>query len=277
MSKTSSRTFAGLDGDHEHRPDASADLEGPAVDPAVEARRIVALAAAADFPIRVIGGVAISLRCPSAQCAPLARPYRDIDFAASSADGRRITELFTAAGYKPAAEFNALHGRHRMFFWDSDNGREADVFLDKFAMCHTIDFRERLALTEPTLPLSDLLLSKLQVMDTNDKDYKDAIALLADHPLTPDGIDAPHIARFLSSDWGWWRTVTLILERVESYARELPRLPQRERVIEQITGLREAIHAEPKSGKWKLRARIGERKRWYEIPEDAHDGENPGS
>jgi hypothetical protein len=276
MSRTSSGGIGRVAGDQENGPAASAAPGAPAVDPQVEATRIVELATAAGFPVRVIGGVAVSLRCPSARHAPLARTYRDIDFAASSADGHRLTELFAAAGYEADAEFNALHGRHRMFFWDAGNRREADVFLDKFAMCHTIDFRQRLALAEHTLPLSDLLLFKLQVMDTNDKDYKDAIALLADHPLTPDGIDAPHIARFLSSDWAWWRTVTLILERVESYARELPHLHQRDRVIESIGGLRQAIHAEPKTGRWKLRARVGERKRWYETPEEAHGPEDPG-
>jgi hypothetical protein len=270
VSNAPSGSAGRIDGDHEGSSRSASSAGGPAEDPRTEAERIVELATAAGVPMRVIGGVAVSLRCPSARRPPLLRAYRDIDFAARSADGRRISALFTAAGYEPDAEFNALHGRQRMFFWDPGNRREADVFLDRFAMCHTIDFRERLELAERTLPLPDLLLFKLQVVETNDKDYKDAIALLVDHPLTPDGIDAPYIASFLSGDWGWWRTVTVMLDRMEDYVRELPQLSQRDPVTERIRGLLDAIHAEPKTGRWKLRARIGERKRWYDIPEEAH-------
>jgi hypothetical protein len=241
-----------------------------AEDPRSEATRIVDLASSRDVAVRVMGGVAVGLCCPSAQSPPLARPYRDIDFAGRADQGREITAVFEAAGYEADAEFNALHGRHRMFFWDPENGREADVFLDRFAMCHTFDFRKRLALTSPTLPAADLLLFKLQVIETNDKDYQDAIALLADQPLTPDGLDPTGIARFLATDWGWWRTVTRVLERVESYALDLGEFVHAAHVTASIAALRAAIDAEPKSARWRMRARVGEKKRWYETPEDAH-------
>ena len=32
--------------------------------------------------------------------------------------------------------------------------------------------------------------------------------------------------------------------------------------------MRDAIEATPKSTKWKIRAKVGERVRWYELPED---------
>jgi hypothetical protein len=241
-----------------------------AADPRSEATRIVELASGRGVPVRVMGGVAVGLCCPSAQSPPLARPYRDIDFAGRADQGKHIAAVFESAGYEADAEFNALHGRHRMFFWDPVNGREADVFLDRFAMCHTFDFRKRLELASPTLPAADLLLFKLQVVETNEKDCQDAVALLADQALTADGLDAPGIARFLAADWGWWRTVTLVLDRVESYARNLAGFAHGNRVMENIGALRAAIEAEPKSTRWRMRARVGEKKRWYETPEDAH-------
>jgi hypothetical protein len=241
-----------------------------AADPRGEATRIVELAASRDVAVRVMGGVAVGLCCPSAQSPPLARPYRDIDFAGRADQGRQIAAVFEAAGYEADAEFNALHGRHRMFFWDPENGREADVFLDRFTMCHTFDFRKRLDISSPTLPVADLLLFKLQVIETNDKDFQDAIALLLDQPLTPDGLDPAGVARFLAGDWGWWRTVTRVLERVESYAQGLAGFVHAARVTTNIAALRTAIDAEPKSARWRMRARVGEKKRWYEIPEDAH-------
>ena len=239
---------------------------------------MLGLAARTGVTLRVLGGVAVSLCCPTAHCPQLARPYRDIDFAVRSDEGQGVSELFAAAGYEADGEFNALHGRHRMFFWDPQHGREADVFVDRFTMCHSFDFRQRLSLASETLPLADLLLFKLQVMETNEKDYKDAIALLADHTLDAEGLDADGIARFLSVDWGWWRTVTLVLDRVEAYAHDLPGLPHRDQVEENIRALRAAIDAHPKSSRWKLRARVGERRRWYEVPEEAHGAgdENEG-
>ncbi|MFL5859229.1 MAG: hypothetical protein ACJ780_00380 [Solirubrobacteraceae bacterium] len=247
------------------RPGASA-----AADPRDEATRIVKLASSRDVAVRVMGGVAVGLCCPSAQSPPLARSYRDIDFAARSDQGREVAALFESAGYEADAEFNALHGRHRMFFWDPVNRREADVFLDRFAMCHTFDFRARLGLTSPTLPIADLLLFKLQVVETNDKDYQDATALLADQPATPDGLDPEGVARFLAGDWGWWRTVTRVLDSVEEYARELPGFAGSVRVSDNILALRAAIEAHPKSTRWRMRAKVGEKRRWYETPEDAH-------
>ena len=202
--------------------------------------------------------------------APLARTYGDIDFAARASDVPKITDLFVTAGYQADTEFNALHGRHRLFFWDPQHDREADVFLDTFTMCHALDFREHLTADQDTLPLSDLLLFKLQVMETNRKDYQDALALLSDHPLDATGLDGEAIARFLSNDWGWWRTATLVLQRIATYADELEGLEQTVRIHATIDGLVAAIEAAPKSRRWKLRARVGDRVRWYETPEDAH-------
>jgi hypothetical protein len=240
----------------------------PIPDPHHEARRILEMAAQRELTLRVMGGVAIRLRCPAAATPPLMRAYRDIDFAARARDGRALTALFASAGYEADAEFNALHGRHRLFFWDEGHRREADVFLDTFTMCHTFDFRDRLEMNPETLPLADLLLFKLQVMETNEKDYKDAVALLADHSLGPEGLDAAGIARFVANDWGWWRTVTLVLDRVDAYASELPPVERADRARDNIRQLRDTIAAEPKSRRWKLRARVGERKRWYETPEE---------
>jgi hypothetical protein len=247
---------------------APADV--PVPDPRSEATRIVELASSRDVAVRVMGGVAVGLCCPSTQSPPLARSYRDIDFAGRADQGREITALFQSAGYAADAEFNALHGRQRMFFWDPINGREADVFLDRFAMCHTFDFRDRLEHAFPTLPAGVLLLFKLQVMETNEKDLQDATALLADQALSADGLDSAGVARFLAADWGWWRTVTRVLDRVETYVQGLSGMARDHQVMENISGLRAAIAAEPKSTRWRMRSRIGEKKRWYETPEDAH-------
>ena len=53
-------------------------------------------------------------------------------------------------------------------------------------MCHRIEFGDRLGKSTPTLPVADLLLSKLQIVKINKKDVLDALILLAEHPLGQD-------------------------------------------------------------------------------------------
>ena len=87
---------------------------------------------------------------------------------------------------------------------------------------------DRLAASSPTLPLAELLLSKLQVVKINRKDVLDALVLLAEHPLGQDdgaadsrlglgAINVPRILSFTSNDWGWWRTVTGNLDTLDQY------------------------------------------------------------
>jgi hypothetical protein len=247
-------------------PETGPSVLGASTD---EARRILAFSAEMGLALRLMGGVAVHMRCPSASRIPLARGYADIDFAGLSRERGALSELFRLAGYEPHAEFNALHGQHRQFYWNPELQCEADVFLDTFTMCHTMDFRARLSGNDDTLPLVDLLLLKLQVVETNVKDYKDALALLVDHRIAPDGIDGDYAAEYLAADWGWWRTATLVLERVGQYAGEMPEFHEAATVERKIGELQERIARQPKSRRWKLRARVGERKRWYELPEES--------
>jgi hypothetical protein len=176
-----------------------------------------------------------------------------------------LTQALEALGYEGDREFNALHGRERLLFWDATNGRQLDVFVDRMVLCHTLDLADRVTREPRTLPLADLLLAKLQVVELNERDLKDATALLADHDLGPDGVDAERVTEVLASDWGWWRTATGTLERVAGYAGDLDGFGA---AVERAGALGERIEAAPKSRRWRMRAKIGERKRWYELPEE---------
>jgi hypothetical protein len=235
-----------------------------------EARRMLDRATAAQVPLRLVGGIAIRLRCPSARVPPLARSYKDVDYIGRAADRDAIRTLFEDEGYAPDAEFNALHGLDRLMFWDHRRERHADVFLDGLAMCHTLELADRLTLDEDTVSLADLLLLKLQVVETNERDYLDALALLADHRIGEGAIDGAYIAALLASDWGWWRTACATLDRVERFGRALPGFESAPTVAGRIGELRELIDAAPKRRRWRLRARVGDRVRWYEQPEETH-------
>jgi len=165
-------------------------------------------------------------------------------------------------------------------------------WFDDYRVGEVFEFGDRLAVSKPTLPLAELLLSKLQVVKINKKDVLDALVLLAEHPLGQnDGaldsryglgaINLPRILSFTSNDWGWWRTVTGNLEVLDRYlmTEATPEdldLNNGRAVLfdpmEQIASLREAINAAPKSTRWKLRARVGERATWYNEPEEMGHG-----
>ncbi len=242
-------------------------------DPLAEATRVIDAAQRHGITLRVSGGVAVALRCPSARTEPLSRPYQDIDFVLRSRETAALERMFAELGYTPEEEFNALHGQRRLFFFDRSNDRHADVFLDRIEMCHTLDLRDRLERVEQTLTPADLLLSKLQVVETNHKDYLDMVAIFADLPLTERddlGIDLVRIREICGTDWGWWKTATIVGGRVKQFALELcsRHADFDPSVTAHIETLLDDLEQTPKSRKWKLRARIGERVRWHEDPED---------
>ena len=139
-------------------------------------------------------------------------------------------------------------------------------------MCHKIPITSRLEADSLTVPLAELLLTKLQIIQLNDKDLRDIASLMIDHQIADhddDAINAAYIARLCSDDWGLWRTCRQNIEfartGVERFKLEVAELA----LVEQRLGtLWRWIDAEPKSRRWKLRDRVGDRMRWYEEPEE---------
>lgn len=235
-----------------------------------QALRILA-ATESGVVLRLMGGVAIRLKCPSAAAPPLAREYGDLDFFGRSSESERLIGLFEECGYTSERRFNALHGHRRLLFKDPERNRRVDVLLDHFQMCHRLDLRPRLMLDRQTLTVADLLLTKLQVVEANHKDVTDAVALVVDHPVGegPATIDADYIAGLCAQDWGLNRTLELSIKRLEESLEALGLA--REQATQARNRLRELadrIEREPKSLRWKARARVGERVRWYELPEE---------
>jgi hypothetical protein len=260
-------------------------------DPLAESLRIVDIAAHRGLMVRLMGGMAIRAHAPDWP-ARTRRVEVDLDFATRSRDRGAFYELLAAEGYTPDKRHNALFGGKQAYFVDVPRNRPVDVLVDSLEMCHRFEFGDRLALSSPTLPLAELLLSKLQVVKINRKDVLDALVLLAEHPLGQDdgapdsrhglgSFNVPRILSFTSNDWGWWRTVTGNLDTLDQYlAVELTPedldLNNGRAVLfdpgAQVAALRAAINDAPKSTKWRLRARIGERATWYNEPEEMGHG-----
>ncbi|HET8785648.1 MAG TPA: hypothetical protein VFM38_08445, partial [Candidatus Limnocylindrales bacterium] len=154
-------------------------------DPLAEALRIIELGDRRGLEVRLMGGLAFHALCRE-WTARTDRAGRDMDLATRGQDRKALTELLVAEGYEPDRQYNALYGHKQLYFVDPAWNRPVDVLIDRLEMCHTFEFAGRLAISDPTLPPADLLLSKLQVVKINRKDVLDALALLAEHPLADD-------------------------------------------------------------------------------------------
>ena len=232
-----------------------------------EGRRVTEAAGRENVPLRLLGGVAVRLRA-SALPAPLEREYKDLDFATTRKAVGDAQKLLRDLGYEPHTAFNTMNAKERLLFFDGAHGRQVDVFVGSFRMCHEIPLEGRLAVHEDTVPLAELLLTKLQIIELNEKDVRDAVALFHEHDVTEDdsGISAPRVASLCAADWGLWRTITKNLDAARAHLDAYD--VDRDRVSGRLVRLQERIEAEEKSRGWRLRAKVGDRKRWYALPEE---------
>src|SRR5918998_1137712 len=251
-------------------------MSGIQPDMAEEARRIAEEAERKNLALRLLGGVAIKLRAKDGLHPAFEREYADLDWITPKGASAAAQKFFEAMGYTPQVRFNAMYGQERLLFFDEQHDRQVDILVGTFRMSHEIRFGKRLALEPMTVPLAELLLTKLQIVELNEKDIKDALALLHDHQVgEEDGeaINGAHVARLCAADWGLWRTFTANLGSLGDHLGRYD-LPDegRERIAGRIQELQARIEEEPKSFGWKMRSKIGERKRWYELPEEVEGG-----
>jgi hypothetical protein len=237
----------------------------PLADPIDEARRLLDLASERDVDVRVLGGVAIALAV-APEDPVLARSYQDIDLITPRGGQRGVADLLVEAGYAGDDEFNSFNSHRRLLFLDTAHERQVDVFVGAFSMCHEVPMGDRLLAAEQTLPVPELLLTKLQIFELNSKDLRDIVNLLYHRA---DGLDFAVVGERCAADWGLWRTATMNVTRTAEAIDDLDLSPEaRELVRSRAELLSAAIESAPKTRRWKLRARIGDRVRWYEDPED---------
>ncbi len=237
-----------------------------------EGRAIVAAAAARGIAVRLVGGVAIWLRGSAAARTALGRSYPDIDLVGHKRQSRALRALLEETGFEPERVFNATHGAKRLLY-HGPGGWQVDVFLDTFEMSHTLDLGSRLEAEPETLAAAELLLTKLQIAEINHKDLSDVAMLLWDHE--PAGTDGPGllnvgpVAARCGADWGLYTSVTDNLAACADLLGELvTSAPDRDRIARRIAAVGDAVTAASKSLAWQLRARVGRRMRWYQLPEE---------
>ena len=251
---------------------SSAPLGEPVADIVEEARRILREAAVHSLTVRLIGGLAIRMHATAEPEGGLARGFKDIDLVTRSKKSREVIGLVESLGYTPDHGFNALNSGRRALFYDVVHERQLDVFIGGFEMCHKIPVADRLDLDPITVPLAELLLTKLQIIELNEKDLRDILALVIEHEIADhdsDAINAAHIAELCADDWGLWRTSKQTIERARVSIDRFQLTDAHRTLLDtRLQTLWSRIEVEPKSRRWKLRARVGDRVRWYLEPEE---------
>ncbi len=218
--------------------------------------------------LRLLGGLAIKKLCPSASDPRYFRENKDIDLMGKRQDTREIVTVMETLGYKPREVFNKLNMGQRLIFYDMDNKRRVDIFLDEFIMCHRFNFKESILAGTYTLPITQLVMTKLQVVEKTDKEYSDLTCAFLDHDVVErgEGIRGDEIADLCSRDWGVYTTFRKSLESLLA-AQRVPDPGDRATVERRVRRLMSIMDARPKSFSWKMRARIGEKAKWYDLPE----------
>jgi len=239
----------------------------PMKDMPEEGRRLVDHAREQSVQLRLMGGLAVRVHCTSSSFCD--RPYSDIDLIGLSSQAARIEQVFRELGYIPDNAFNALHGGQRLKFEDHVNNRHVEVFLDKFRMDQTLDFRGRLGIDPYTISLSDLFITKIQVVKMDEKDFHDLFSLLRDHKIGADDregvVNARYIAQLCAHDWGLYHTLLKNLDRLpEFYDHYHLDKSERESMDRKLWVLRLMVLEEHKGPIWRARDRLGERLPYHE-------------
>lgn len=242
-----------------------------------EGMRLVEEAKKRKIHLRLLGAIAFQFHCPkfSYLSAKLERVLTDIDFAGYSKEKEEATKMMKEFGYEDDPTVTALFGHKRLIWDNKSNGVHIDIFMDKLEMNHDIPFKDRLDLDPLTISLADMLLEKMQIVQVNEKDYIDTMMLIREHAIgengnAPETIDAGYIAKLLSSDWGFYYTVTTNLGKVQNRLAQYNELTDEDRnqITMKIGTLLKLIEGQPKSFSWKMRAKVGSKSQWYRDVEE---------
>ncbi len=233
--------------------------------------------------LRILGSTGFRIHSPDYVSIHEAmdRPLTDIDFVAYSKQDREIDAFMMQEKYSPmvAALTPELFAMRRIYN-HPNNGIHIDVFLDELSMCHKIPFRNRLEVDSPTIPLAELVLEKTQIVTLNKKDIKDMLILLAAHPVgdhDQDTINGKYIAGLLAKDWGFYYTNKLNLVKIRNgldVYKELFSEQDVHNIQTRLDRLTQMIENEPKNLKWKSRAAIGSKVKWYNDVDDVERAEH---
>jgi hypothetical protein len=241
----------------------------------VNANNLIGEAQKQGATIRLLGAVAFNIHCPvyGHFQQEAKRHFTDLDFAAYFTHNDKIRKVFQHSGFEEDREVAVVYARQRLIFNKPGTDLHVDIFFDRLDFCHPIPWAGRLEVDLPTIPLAELLLEKMQIVQINPKDVIDTVMLIREHPVDNsdrETINAGRIAGMCARDWGLWRTVTMNLKKTAAISRDYSWLGEadHEVVNGRINQLLQIIEKEPKTSAWIFRSKLGDRVKWYK---DVHE------
>lgn len=243
-----------------------------------EASRIIETANRQGITLRALGGIAVRHHCPSAKLDEFYRKPGDLDLIGHQKQRLEIANHLQSLGYESDKRFNLFYGLKRLLFFDPNTGNDIDIFLDFFQMSHVLPLKERLELEDWTISLTDLLLTKLQIAEINQKDILDITLLFLDHEVVEkeqvDALNISRIATLCCANWGLYTTILDNLDLVQTKLDELVAdAGKRETVRARMDRVKSGLQTQDKTLRWKLRSLLGKRIPWYEVPEETRHTE----
>jgi hypothetical protein len=236
-----------------------------------EALRIIEAATEKGISLRLLGGMAVYVSSPCTRTDHYSREIADLDFVVQKRKAYPLEKLLPHMGYTGDREFNSIHGESRLLFYSEL--ADLDIFVGEFAQCHKMNLEKYIGDSRITIPLANLLLTKMQVVQINKKDILDILALLHDHEIVEEGnpeevISLSEINAVLSDDWGWYTTCMDTFDKVQKYIGEFTKDPDQKLLNEKIELIRSSSLSAKKSLKWTVRSKVGRKLQWYELPEE---------
>jgi len=238
-----------------------------------EALALVKDAEQRGIQLRILGSIAYRLQCPKNLHLfdDMARVLTDVDFAAMKLHNQEIRDFMIGRGYQPDEGVYVASEGSRHIYLHPETKLNVDVFADELFFCHRIPFKSRLHIDSRTISITDLLLEKMQIVEINLKDFKDTLVLLLEHSLgigedSNKHIDVDYITGIMANDWGFYHTFTTNLRRVPDYIKDFPAITEGDAHVirSKVNDLLQAIDDAPKPMKWKMRAKVGTKMRWYQ-------------
>jgi hypothetical protein len=238
-----------------------------------EMNRLIDAARIRNIQLRAIGGLAVQTH-NKGDHAIFIREYPDLDFVVQKKQRREFEVFMEETGFEPDKRFNLLNGTRRQIYHHKGTGLRIDVFVGDFEMCHKIPMEDRLHLDPITIPLTELFLSKAQIVELNRKDALDIASLLLYNETGRDDdkkINLGHIAQLCGQDWGLYKTTSINLKRVEELLADATlslTKEERDLILSRVRAIQKTFDEMPKSVPWQLRDKVGTRVRWYEEVEE---------
>lgn len=260
-----------------------------------EARRIIDAGNEGGVVLRLTGGMAVRHYAIDLEFAE--RDYSDIDLIGLRRQSPEIVDLFTRLGYvENIYAATATGAGQRQFFMPARDlasrshvakiggaalpvyaaappSDHIDVFLDAMKMDHEVEMRDRLTINTYAVSPADIFLSKLQIVRLNEKDAHDVITLCKDVYVDvedgPGVLNLTRVAQACATDWGLFidvmGNIDIVLERLTAYDLTVREYTRVRRTLERAQDM---MTEASKTLRWRLRARVGKRVKWYREVEE---------